>query len=137
MKICPQCEAQFDEELKFCPNDGAKLTEDQPIEQTLAVEGKMHSQGKVFFANGDSYEGELVANQYHGQGKHIWANGSRYVGEFKHGKFHGKGKEYNSNGQLVAEGEWRNGEFMGKQASSEENIVESLLMLPFRILGAD
>ena len=47
VKICPQCEAQFDEELKFCPNDGAKLIVDQPIEQKLAEEGKILAGGDV------------------------------------------------------------------------------------------
>ena len=32
-----------------------------------------------------------------------------YEGEWKNGKYHGKGTMYNNNGSILYEGEWENG----------------------------
>ena len=48
-------------------------------------------QGKLFFPNGDVYEGEFEKDLPHGEGKYIFNNGSVYEGEFAKGHLHGHG----------------------------------------------
>ena len=49
-------------------------------------------QGKLTFANGDTYVGEFQDGKQHGQGTLTFINGNRYVGEFKDAKANGQGK---------------------------------------------
>lgn len=55
-------------------------------------EGSLLSgQGKVTWANGDVYQGELSQNRRHGQGEFTWANGQRYRGTWVNDVPQGKG----------------------------------------------
>ena len=47
--------------------------------------------GKMFFENGDVYEGDFVFGKEHGYGVFTWADGDVYEGNFKDGKFDGHG----------------------------------------------
>lgn len=47
--------------------------------------------GRVTWANGDVYNGELQQGQRHGQGEFVWANGQRYRGDWVQDVPHGKG----------------------------------------------
>ena len=46
---------------------------------------------KHTFANGDKYEGDLIANTKHGRGVLIHRNGDKYEGDWKDDRKHGKG----------------------------------------------
>lgn len=48
-------------------------------------------QGKVTWANGDVYQGELLQSRRHGQGEFTWANGQRYRGTWVSDVPQGKG----------------------------------------------
>lgn len=48
-------------------------------------------QGKVTWANGDVYQGELLQSRRHGQGEFTWANGQRYRGTWVNDVPQGKG----------------------------------------------
>lgn len=47
--------------------------------------------GKYVYANGDTYEGELLRGKKHGFGRYVYADGSVYVGTFERDKQKGKG----------------------------------------------
>lgn len=56
--------------------------------------------GKIYFGNGDFFEGTLEANQLK-EGKYQYASGEVYEGEFKEGKPHGKGSYQLKNGTCM------------------------------------
>lgn len=47
--------------------------------------------GRVTWANGDVYNGELQQGKRHGQGEFVWANGQRFRGDWVQDVPHGKG----------------------------------------------
>mmetsp|Transcript_22538 Transcript_22538/g.34822 ORF Transcript_22538/g.34822 Transcript_22538/m.34822 type:complete len:83 (-) Transcript_22538:123-371(-) len=49
-----------------------------------------HGEGKMTYADGDVYEGELKNGMAHGEGKNTFANGSVYEGNWKDDKPNGK-----------------------------------------------
>ncbi len=77
------------------------------------VQGLRHGQGKMTFSNGVVYEGQFENGKFHGKGKRTNSDGSSYEGQFENGKFHGKGKWTNSDGSSY-EGQFENGNFHGK-----------------------
>jgi len=54
--------------------------------------------GRVEWANGDVYEGELLRGKRQGQGELIWANGQRYQGEWVDDRPSGRGQLRFANG---------------------------------------
>ena len=54
-------------------------------------EGQLHGRGRIIHANGDRYEGEVVAGQASGLGSFTWADGREYVGELSDNIFEGFG----------------------------------------------
>jgi hypothetical protein len=48
--------------------------------------------GKVTWANGDSYEGELVKGAREGRGVFVWADGQRYEGDWRDDQPSGRGR---------------------------------------------
>ncbi len=71
-----------------------------------------NGKGTKFWANGDSYYGDWVANERIGFGTYIWANGSTYTGGWKENKRTGKGTYYYSNGDIYR-GFWENNQKHG------------------------
>mmetsp|Transcript_86766 Transcript_86766/g.169774 ORF Transcript_86766/g.169774 Transcript_86766/m.169774 type:complete len:179 (+) Transcript_86766:73-609(+) len=108
-------------------------------------ENQMHGKGKVLFANGSTYEGELQNDMLNGYGvltdtvagsvysgefkddmRHGQAvfsfNGCKYEGEYKENKRHGKGKETDADGNIF-DGQFENGDFVrGKVFYSNDDI---------------
>jgi hypothetical protein len=74
---------------------------------------KKNGQGKVVHVDGNLYEGEWNDDKMHGQGKFTFINGSLYEGEWKQGKKHGYGKFTTPDG-FYYEGEWKNGKMHGR-----------------------
>ena len=54
--------------------------------------------GKYEYADGSTYEGDLIGASKHGFGVHIFPDSYRYVGGFKNDKYHGLGTTYFKNG---------------------------------------
>jgi len=89
-------------------------------EDIIAFEGQFEdgeikdgsSTGKFFYANGTTFEGDVVDSKPHGKGKLFKGDTIIYEGEFFNGKKHGKGRlvEYDT----VYEGEFENGKKCGK-----------------------
>ena len=74
------------------------------------VDGAFTGEGKVVYPSGVVEEGTFV-NMELIRGKRSCLGGEVYEGEFLNGKFHGKGKLIRCDG-MVIDGIWENGEFV-------------------------
>ena len=54
--------------------------------------------GQIRWANGDSYEGDIVKGQRHGQGRFLWASGQAYSGPWVNDQAQGRGQMRFANG---------------------------------------
>ena len=72
------------------PPDG-RLPDGGRYRGTL-VDGVLHGQGRIDYANGSFYEGDFQDGLYDGEGNWRGAGGERYVGAFRQGQFHGQGE---------------------------------------------
>jgi hypothetical protein len=72
------------------------------------MNGKMHGQGTVIWADGDKpggkYVGEFKYDKFHGQGTLTYSDGYKYEGGFNYGKFHGQGTYTSSDGTIIKKG---------------------------------
>jgi len=76
--------------------------------------GSMHGKGKYTYAeNGAVYEGDFVNSRQTGKGKYTFPSGVFYEGDFVDGNFHGKGKVTDTDGNILDEGNFKDGEFIG------------------------
>lgn len=82
--------------------DGAITYDGQVVGQ------KMSGDGKMTFANGDSYQGEFSAGTFNGKGTFKSSTGWTYQGEFSNGLAHGKGKLTTETG-AVYDGQFEEG----------------------------
>ena len=80
--------------------------------QAVSYAGNFHSNsidgsGVYAWADGSTYDGEVVAGMRHGAGTFTGKGGfPRYEGQWKEGRRHGQGKLVYSDGGDVYEGEW-------------------------------
>lgn len=72
--------------------------------------------GKVMWANGDVYVGELAAGYRMGTGRMDWANGDRYEGQWRSNLRHGKGT-------LT----WKNGDSWSGNFREDEQTADGVL----------
>lgn len=75
---------------------------------------KADGQGKLTMKNGNIYQGQFVNDFAEGKGEMIYANGAYYKGDFVHGKFHGKGTYYHENHLYIYEGDFKMNKKTGK-----------------------
>lgn len=117
----------FSPSLSFA--DGATYVGD------LNAAGQLEGQGRMSWANGDSYDGEFLAGLFHGKGKFVsehsgtytgdyvrgymegrgvltYPGGNRYEGEFVANQFEGKGRLVYTTGDIY-QGDFINGEMNG------------------------
>jgi hypothetical protein len=64
---------------------------------------------KVYFAQGDNYEGDVIQGVMTGKGSLQCTNGDCFMGEFKEGKLHGDGKFFVMNGTYSTAGNYTEG----------------------------
>lgn len=85
-----------------------KLTSDE-------YNAELDSISKVSYSNikGWSYTGEFDSWGQNGYGTLIWADNSKYVGCFKHGLAEGDGTYYSKDGNVIYQGNLKNGLFHG------------------------
>ena len=85
-------------------------------DRKIVTEGIWHKgniiYGRIFFPNGDIYEGEMKNSFPDGKGKISYANGESYEGDFKQGEMTGKGI-YNYSDRTKYIGDIENGFFKG------------------------
>ena len=79
--------------------------------------------GRIFFPNGDIYEGEMKNSLPHGRGKLMYKNGESYKGDFKKGEISGRGT-FLFEDKTEYSGEIVNGNFNGKGKMKWENGTE-------------
>jgi len=77
-------------------------------------DGKPNGRGTCTWTNGNIYSGQWIDNKMEGQGKLTTLNGVRYEGEFKNNGFNGYGTLYKSDGTISKQGQFKNGNFIGK-----------------------
>jgi hypothetical protein len=58
----------------------------------LETGGAVTGEGRVVWANGDVYQGQLVRSKRQGQGSFTWANGQRYSGQWVADRAQGQGE---------------------------------------------
>ena len=68
----------------------------------------------------DRYQGEWKDGKQHGQGTYTFASGSKYQGEFKDGDFNGQGIKTLADGSIAHNGEWKDGQPVGKSYPRDE-----------------
>ena len=76
-------------------------------------EGQPDGYGTRYHANGDKYVGNYKDGKWHGEGTYTWAAGNYWVGSFKNGVEDGYGIDYDASGNVLLEGYWREGKFVG------------------------
>lgn len=75
--------------------------------------------GKMYYLNGDVYEGEWLEDCREGYGEVGFADGGRYVGEWRDNRPYGEGAYY-CGVKLVAQGKWDDRNFIaGKVITAE------------------
>ena len=79
--------------------------------------------GRIFFPNGDIYEGEMKSSLPEGNGQITYNNGDKYIGNFNQGDLNGKGK-YIFSDRTTYEGDIENGVFYGKGNMKWNNGTE-------------
>ena len=67
-----------------------------------------------YYDSGDLYTGDVLNEERDGYGVMEYTEGRRYEGNWLRDKKHGFGREYDAFGELIYEGEYRNGDFSGR-----------------------
>ena len=89
------------------------LNDDLIIVQGNFKNGEEKINGKIYYIDKLSYEGEMKENLPHGKGKlYYFETGKlKYEGEFKDGLYDGRGTEYTEDGKISYEGQWQQGDY--------------------------
>lgn len=77
------------------------------------VNGFRNGYGRYTWPNGDIYEGNWVDGERTGQGTYTWVSGEKHIGNWLNGLPNGQGKETDKYGNVIREGTWSNGKFVG------------------------
>ncbi len=96
-------------------------------DRKIITEGIWHEgnivYGRIFFSNGDIYEGEMKNSHPDGKGKISYSNGEIYEGDFKQGEMTGKGIfTFSDRTQYI--GDIENGFFKGNGKMRWNNGIE-------------
>ena len=75
-------------------------------------DGRNHGEGIQTFAGGNEYVGEFKNGGYY-KGTMTYKDGTKYVGEWAGFSYNGQGVLYDANGNILQQGTWSKGEFIG------------------------
>ncbi|MFM2395109.1 MAG: hypothetical protein RLZZ546_3092 [Bacteroidota bacterium] len=106
-------------EILNCVQYNGQLTYEGEYKNGLA-----DGYGTAIYSNGDKWVGNFKDDSRYGEGIYYWKDGRKFIGKEINGKWEGYGKFYNSNGQLIYEGEYKNGNIVAK-ISSRSNKSEN------------
>ena len=90
------------------------------------MDGKRTGQGTYTYANGSKYSGEFRDAKFHGQGTFTHKSGMKEVGEWANGKLNGYAIKYDANGNILAEGIWKDDEFLYAQKRPEHSSTPEI-----------
>ena len=80
-----------------------------------------NKKGKIFFKNGERYEGYFVNNKMHGLGTYYFPTGNSFTGTFSNDKFDGTGKYFYENGLITEIITYKNNEIVSKSKKIRED----------------
>ena len=104
-------EGEFTDNL---PGGKGKITYADGSEYVGDVEYNMRNgQGVLKYPNGNIYEGGFTNNVREGEGTFTFTDGKKYVGEFSGGNYNGKGTFYYKSGNIY-EGDFKDGQREGQ-----------------------
>lgn len=95
---------------------------DNLISEGIWIKGNLIF-GRLFFNNGDIYEGEIKKSFPNGKGKMFYQNGEKYEGNFENGEQKGKGI-FIFLDKTIYEGNFENGIFNGEGKMKWKNGTE-------------
>ena len=107
--------------MAFCQDYATK-----DVYQLNFMGGILYGSGRVYYANGNYYDGEMHAEGMK-RGSLFYADGKTYVGQFSNNVPHGKGHLYIKNQNKVISGEFVNGT-PTLQAQEEKDTI----LTPFK-----
>ena len=88
------------------------IKEEKVLAEGIWEKGEL-KKGRIFFPNGDFYEGEISDSVYNGKGKIITQNKDEFIGEFVDGEKNGEGKMTFSDDGTEYTGNFENNNFNG------------------------
>ena len=91
---------------------GKIIKSDETINFVYTDNGEITGKQEIFFSNGTSYDGELIAGKRNGYGVQSYLNGITYYGEWKDDEASGYG-ELVFDDDWYYSGEWKNGYYDG------------------------
>ena len=93
------------------------------------------------YSSGAKYDGKWKDCKRHGKGVYTRTDGRKYDGEWKAGKEHGEGMLTGTDGDVVHDGEWKNGltlktfpeakQTTGKCAGKYDTLLAELCVVKF------
>ncbi len=99
------------------------LQEEKVLAEGIWEKGELKF-ARIFFPNGDYYEGEISKSVYNGKGKIIYQNKDEYIGEFVDGEKNGEGKIIFNDDKTEYNGYFFKNNFCGKGKMKWANGVE-------------
>ncbi len=99
------------------------LKEEKVLAEGIWEKGEL-KRARIFFPNGDFYEGEIDNSVYNGKGKIISQNKDEYIGQFVSGEKNGEGKMIFNDDKTEYTGNFENNNFSGNGNMKWSNGVE-------------
>lgn len=98
------------------------INEQKVVTEGIWIKGSIIF-GRIFFPNGNIYEGEMKNSVPDGTGKLFFSNGESYIGTFRDGEITGKGN-FNFADKTMYKGGLKNGAFNGEGKIKWSNGTE-------------
>ncbi len=96
------------------------------ISEGYFVMGRHHGFGSREWPDkGARFVGQIDNGLFHGDGKYYFKDGRSYDGQFKFGKFDGRGVLYAANGKVIKSGSWRDGQFLDLNSDKKGSGISS------------
>ncbi|MGE5397229.1 MAG: MORN repeat-containing protein [Chitinophagales bacterium] len=95
----------------YTRSDGRKYTGEMEY-------GMANGYGTMTTPDGRVYEGEWKDDRREGKGTMTWPDGRKYIGEWQNDQRSGKGILYSKDGNVLKNGTWKEGEFVGPGTSN-------------------
>lgn len=95
------------------------------------AKGRLTGFGKYVFADGSTYEGQLLEGRFNGDGTFTFPNNCVYFGMFKDHLRHGEGTMLDDTGVEIFSGNWE------KDKPSNKDVLPLVMKLPKQLIVLD